>query len=231
MLSDVTSRVLDVNIPEDSKRDAWNFEGLCTSVGAQFGILWNINEVSAMTGEAITQKLTNDVKLKLEQQKKSLGQFYEQLQQMLLLQSIDQKWKEHLAKMDKLKEGINLRGYAQKDPIVEYRKEAFLAFERLTQAIQSELVEKLLKIQIVSEESAQAMKQMMQEPDMDEFNFQGSEASENTNSFSSLAPQASPATRSEDNGKQKMRMTAGPSRQSERPMNRNERRKAEKGRR
>lgn len=231
MLSDVTSRVLDTNIPEDSKRDAWNFEGLCTSIGAQFGILWNVNEVSAMTGEAITQKLTQDVKAKFEHQKKTLGQFYEQIQQMLLLQSIDQKWKEHLAKMDKLKEGINLRGYAQKDPIVEYRKEAFLAFERLTQAIQNELVEKLLKIQIVSEESAQAMQEMMQEPDMDEFNFQGSEASENTNSFSSLAPSAgSPAVKG-DNGKQKMKMTAGPSRQNDRPMNRNERRKAEKGRR
>ena len=58
-------------------------------------------------------------------QKQTLGDFFTQIQKMVLLETIDVKWKEHLAQVDQLKEGISLRAYAQKDPLIEYKKEAF----------------------------------------------------------------------------------------------------------
>ena len=87
---------------------------------------------------------------------------------MLLLQSIDQRWKEHLERVDRMKEGIHLRGYAQKDPLIEYKKEAFAAFQQMNAWVREETVEKLVKIRIVDQQSTQ---QMLQE--RPEFNDEG----------------------------------------------------------
>ena len=73
---------------------------------------------------------------------------------MVLLQSIDHHWKEHLQVVDKLKEGINLRGYASKDPLIEYKKEAFNAFENLNNIIKADVVEKIMKVQLVNQDQS-----------------------------------------------------------------------------
>ena len=67
---------------------------------------------------------------------------------MILLQAIDTKWKDHLKQIDNLKEGINLRAYAQKDPLIEYKKEAFGAFAAMNESIKTDALEKIFKIQI-----------------------------------------------------------------------------------
>ena len=78
--------------------------------------------------------------------------------------------------IDRLKEGINLRGYAQKDPLIEYKKEAFTAFEQLNYAIKSEVLEKFMKVQIVSQDQVERMEQQ-QAPDLGELNYQGADES------------------------------------------------------
>jgi preprotein translocase SecA subunit len=77
------------------------------------------------------------------------------LEKMILLQSMDNLWKDHLLSMDHLKEGIGLRGYGQKNPLQEYQKEAFTMFEELSDRMQEDVVEKLFTVQVARQEDAQ----------------------------------------------------------------------------
>ena len=70
---------------------------------------------------------------------------------MILLQTIDIKWKDHLQTVDHIRESVSLRGYAQKDPLIEYKKEAYTAFEMMDHAIKTETLEKLFKVQVVAD--------------------------------------------------------------------------------
>jgi preprotein translocase subunit SecA len=81
------------------------------------------------------------------------------LEKVILLQTIDGLWKDHLLTMDHLKEGIGLRGYGQKNPLQEYQKEAFTMFEGLLQSMQADVVEKLFTVQIARQEDAQRIEQ------------------------------------------------------------------------
>jgi preprotein translocase subunit SecA len=84
------------------------------------------------------------------------------LEKMILLQVIDAQWKDHLLNIDHLKEGIGLRGYAQKDPLVEYKKEAFELFADMSDRIKSEALMRLYKIQVVHEETEVKIKKEQQ---------------------------------------------------------------------
>jgi preprotein translocase subunit SecA len=150
-LGDITSGLLDTHIPEMGKKEEWNLEALNTALSQQFGIRLDFGSVAA-NSEAITDTVSKAVKEVYERQKASMGPFFPQVQKMILLQSIDNHWKEHLQVIDKLKEGINLRGYASKDPLIEYKKEAFDAFENLNNIIKGDVIEKLMKVQLVAQE-------------------------------------------------------------------------------
>jgi len=86
------------------------------------------------------------------------------LEKVILLQTIDALWKDHLLAMDHLKEGIGLRGYGQKNPLQEYQKEAFAMFEELSQRLQEDVVEKLFTVQIARQEDAQRLEQPRRAP-------------------------------------------------------------------
>ncbi len=81
------------------------------------------------------------------------------LEKMILLQTMDALWKDHLLSMDHLKEGIGLRGYAQRNPLQEYQKEAFAMFEDLLQRLHADVVEKLFTVQIARQEDARRLEQ------------------------------------------------------------------------
>jgi preprotein translocase subunit SecA len=74
------------------------------------------------------------------------------LEKVVMLQIIDAQWKDHLFAMDHLKEGIGLRGYGQRDPLVEYKKEAFDVFADMTSRISTEVLRRLFKIQVQKKE-------------------------------------------------------------------------------
>src|SRR5262249_2140771 len=81
------------------------------------------------------------------------------LEKMILLQTIDGLWKDHLLSMDHLKEGIGLRGYGQKNPLQEYQKGAYAMFEELLKRMQDDVVEKLFTVQLARQEDAQRIEQ------------------------------------------------------------------------
>ncbi len=154
MMSDVTSNLLDTFIPEGAKPADWDLDGLATAMKAQFGIDLHFDGVLSrenLTIEKIVDVIKNSIGSNFENQKRNLGPLLGQVQKMVLLQSIDVKWKDHLKRIDHLKEGINLRAYAQKDPLIEYKKEAFGAFAEMNDSIKTESLEKIFKIQIVQE--------------------------------------------------------------------------------
>lgn len=220
ILGDVTSKILDTYLPEGVKREQWNLEGLVTECSRQFGIQFKEDELKMLSLENITKLVSEAIKMGFDEQKKSLGEFFERISRMLVLQTIDQKWKEHLEMVDRLKEGINLRAYAQKDPVIEYKKEAFLAFEQMNLWIKSEAIEKMFRIQLVSKERAQELVEEQPEFEADELSYTGGEDSSETPNF---MPFANPPAR-----QQQQMFTNGGSAGDDSKMNREQRRRLEK---
>ncbi len=145
-LSDVTSNLLDSFVNENVKKELWDLKNLSQSLFKNFGISLEFPNIEK--ADMITQKVQEEVKHAYDNKKQELGRHFSSVVQFILLQTIDSLWKEHLENIDYLKEGINLRGYAQKDPLIEYKKEAFNLFEKVNQQIANECIEKLFKIQI-----------------------------------------------------------------------------------
>ncbi len=152
MMSDVVSQILDTYCDEKVKHQDWNLEGLQVALGQQFGI--NLELDPKMDAEQITSAVSTSVKASFESQKAQLAGYFPQVQKMILLQAIDQRWKEHLQRIDQLREWINLRAYAQKDPLIEYKKEAFSMFQEMNHLVKTETLEKLFKIQLVAQPSS-----------------------------------------------------------------------------
>ncbi len=165
MMGEVTSHLLDLYAPEGSRGAAWNLEGLEIAVNQQFNAKLDVKGVSS--ADELAGRVKSVVTTVYENQKTHLGQFLAQVQKMLLLQSIDQRWKEHLQRVDQLREWINLRAYAQKDPLVEYKKEAFSMFEELTALVRAETLEKLFKIQLVVNSQAEVAQALGQDTGID----------------------------------------------------------------
>ena len=219
MLGDVVSVILDTHMAEDVKKEEWNFEGLNNALMNLFGFKL---ELSAMTVEQIQTEIQTRVKKIFDHQKQSMGPFFDQISKMIMLNAIDQRWKEHLYTIDKVKEGINLRAYGQKDPLIEYKKEAFKAFEYLNNILKSDTVEKMMRVQLVSEGMEDAIEKMKsQEPDLTELNY--SSPAEPTSDFSIDHKNDSPTP------PKRRVLTAGNRGDDERTLNRAERRR-QKGR-
>ena len=179
MLGEVTSDLLDTYVNEQVKRDEWDLKGLATALAHHFGLRLDENESRQWSSEQITQFVSTEVKKIYDRQRATMGTFFDQVGRMILLQTIDTRWKEHLERIDRLKEGINLRGYAQKDPLIEYKKEAFAMFQELNGLIRSESIEKLLKIQIMApEDAAREMRESQRDLGDMNLNYAGGEESE-----------------------------------------------------
>lgn len=97
-----------------------------------------------------------------------------QLEQYIYLGAIDQLWKDHLLNMDHLKEGVGLRGYGQKDPLVEYKKEGFTLFKLMDATVKSDVITKLFRVEITREEQVEQMQPKEQEMNF----FHGDEAAQ-----------------------------------------------------
>jgi len=232
MLSDVVSALLETYVPQDQKKDLWNLEGLNGALQSQFGIRIDFQSFPTLNVQIVSDTVAKIVKDAFDKQKTNLGTFYNQVQKMILLQAIDQHWKEHLGRIDRVKEGISLRGYAQKDPLIEYKKEAFATFEQLNFVIKTDSLEKYMKVQIVSQDQAQKMEEMLQTPDLNELNYHGADESAAGGALSLGAGAPEREAVSNEGASQKMRMRAGPPTQEPgRQLNREDRRRMEKSKR
>ena len=112
-------------------------------------------DLEAKDRDQIREHLFEKVKESIEAKEKNLGEeSMKHLERIVMLNIIDSRWKDHLYAMDNLKEGIGLRAYGQKDPLVEYQHEAFDMFSDMTSHIKEEVLEFIFKVQAVHEESS-----------------------------------------------------------------------------
>ncbi len=143
---------------KDAHPDTWNVQGLREALRDRFGV--DILAAGVKPEEldygslegAIVETVTQHYQAKEQQ----LGEeAMRQFERIVLLQVVDNLWKDHLLGMDHLKEGIGLRGYGQRDPLIEYKKESFEMFEELQQRIEDDAVRTIFLAQIQTEEEQQ----------------------------------------------------------------------------
>ncbi|MCP5109105.1 MAG: preprotein translocase subunit SecA, partial [bacterium] len=153
---DIFEDIFTYYFDEKKEPEDWDFESLHKELLAQFGI--DINEVIKedyrdMPLAELQDILLNHIKKVYEEKEKVVGsEQLRQLERIIMLQIIDSQWKDHLLSIDHLKEGIGLRGYAQKDPLIEYKKESFNLFQALQQRADEEVIKFLYLFHPVEEE-------------------------------------------------------------------------------
>jgi len=150
---DIVDLLVDTHVPEDM-REHPNENELNAELFDFFGVDLKSAEVDVASArrEEVKDRLIEAVHHRYEEKESSVGPEVMRLhEKYLLLQVIDQQWKDHLLAIDHLKEGIGLRGYGQRDPLIEYKKESFEMFQEMMERIQDRVVKFLWKIDVVVE--------------------------------------------------------------------------------
>jgi preprotein translocase subunit SecA len=141
--------------------EEWDLEELVKAMEAAYGVVdITVEELredlSQLSREGLVEDFTEDARDVYARKEEELGtELMRELERFVILQVVDQRWREHLENMDYLREGIHLRGMAQKDPLVEYRGEGHAMFEELGHAIREEVVVTMFHVQLAPEDAAQ----------------------------------------------------------------------------
>lgn len=150
MLENTLDYILANYCGKNKHPEEWDLKGLRDAIYGQFGVY---PEIDIAPFEELHDKLLDEIKRAYETKEQEIGaETFRYLEKMILLQVVDMQWKDHLLSMDHLKEGVGLRGYGQRDPLVEYKKEAFEIFADLSDRVAAEVVARLMKVQIAREE-------------------------------------------------------------------------------
>jgi len=149
-------------VPPNSIDEQWDLPGLeatlASELGVQMDVTGLVKQHEELDAEAIANKVQARVDEHFEQKETGVGEeTMRALEKHVMLTVLDQSWKEHLARMDYLRQGIYLRGYAQKQPKQEYKKEAFELFSEMLENVKREVVTLLARVRIRSEEEVAAL--------------------------------------------------------------------------
>jgi len=147
--------ILENHANKDKSPEDWDVEGFRKAIASQFGldteelgIDWN-----TINYEKLREKISRALKDIYEEKEKIISEDrMREFERVIMLQIIDSQWKDHLLGMDYLKEGIGLRGYAQRDPLIEYKKESYDMFQAMMDRIEEETIRYLYLLQPVREE-------------------------------------------------------------------------------
>ena len=160
MLEEITDDMLADYVDEKLHPEEWNLKGLDDRIFKQFSLKLRLCELNLddIDIEAVREKIISGAGGLLRDKEKDFGKpTMDYLMKVIMLQSIDSQWKDHLLAMDHLKEGIGLRGYGQKDPKREYQREGYEMFIDMVHRIKEDTVEKLSMVQIRREEEIEQM--------------------------------------------------------------------------
>ncbi len=150
---DVVQSVIDEYIPTDSLEEQWDIAGLTEKLREEFAIDLNLralldNDASVDEKNLREKILQEAVRFYAEKEATVGSDILRQVEKTTMLQSLDAHWRDHLAAMDHLRKGIHLRGYAQKNPKQEYKREAFLMFADLLNDIKRDVISTVIKLEI-----------------------------------------------------------------------------------
>jgi preprotein translocase subunit SecA len=154
MIEEVLDETMGLYVNEEAYPENWDMVGLSEAMKRQFDVeaSWTKDEIEGLTSALVKDALLEKVKAAYRKKEEQVGSdMMRYLERMLMLQVVDGQWKDHLLAMDHLKEGIGLRGYGQKDPLIEYKREGFDMFEAMQARIARDTVAFLMKVQVAVE--------------------------------------------------------------------------------
>jgi preprotein translocase SecA subunit len=167
MIEDLAEETVASYASKDLAPEEWDWKGLDDALFHQFNFRLQLGEEErqSYSAEGLADFVRERVLQVYEDRERTFTPpVIRYLEKVIMLQTMDGLWKDHLLAMDHLKEGIGLRGYGQRNPLQEYQKEAFAMFGELSQRMQEDVVEKLFTVQISRQEDAQRIEQPRRVP-------------------------------------------------------------------
>ena len=155
---------LRLSIPPESVEEQWDIPGLMSTLAADYQVEAPVAEwlkaEPELSDESVRDRVRDVAKKQYEGKLELVGpEMFHKFERNLMLQTVDQHWREHLAALDHLRQGIHLRGYAQKNPKQEYKREAFELFSDMLDRIKQDVVKIVLTVQVRSEQDVQAVEE------------------------------------------------------------------------
>jgi preprotein translocase subunit SecA len=146
--------VAQYNVSTEIYPEEWDLEGLVTSLQAMYPTALTKDELSAIEDpEQVRERVLQEAIQAYERREQELGEnVMRELERMVLLSVLDNKWREHLHEMDYLEEGIHLRAYGQRDPLVEYQREGHEMFEQMKDSVVEEFVRYIYRVELVRQD-------------------------------------------------------------------------------
>ena len=156
--ADVVNEAIDSFIPPMSVEEQWDVPGLERQLEAEFAVTlplqaW-LEENKSLHEESLRDRIVEEVQAAYDTKASTVGAGMRQLEKQIMLQVLDTLWKEHLATMDQLRQGIHLRAYANKNPKQEYKRESFALFEALLGRLKHEVIRFLSHVQVQRQDEA-----------------------------------------------------------------------------
>lgn len=164
MREEVIYGMVDTFIPPQSLEDQWDLQGLSQSLADDFQVKADIvqwvDEDHSIQPEQIRERIFDLCVKRYELKEQIAGrEVLAQFEKSVILQTMDNHWREHLAAMDYLRQGIHLRGYAQKDPKQEYKREAFTLFTTMLDNLKFDIIRLLTSVEVQTEEDVNAVEE------------------------------------------------------------------------
>ncbi|MEQ3660231.1 MAG: preprotein translocase subunit SecA [Glaciecola sp.] len=181
---DVVSDVIDQYIPPQSLDEMWDISGLEERLRSDFSIdlpiqQW-LDDDDKLFEEKLRERIAEDVDKAYAEKEEAVGaDVIRQFEKAVMLQSLDSLWKEHLAAMDHLRQGIHLRGYAQKNPKQEYKRESFELFSQMLDTLKLEVISILSRVQVQQKSDVEAVEEQRRAADVEKkFEHESASATE-----------------------------------------------------
>ncbi|WP_416306113.1 preprotein translocase subunit SecA [Neptunicella sp. SCSIO 80796] len=184
--TDVVADTISQYIPPQSLEEMWDVPGLEERVKSDFQLdlpiqQW-LDEDDKLYEEKLRERIIESVAAAYQEKEQQVGApVLRQFEKAVMLQSLDSHWKEHLAAMDHLRQGIHLRGYAQKNPKQEYKRESFQLFSEMLENLKVDVVTILSKVQVRAESDVEAVEQQRRKAEVPKQYEHESPSAENDN--------------------------------------------------
>jgi preprotein translocase subunit SecA len=177
MIGEKAEEIVERYSEEKTPPSEWDLKGMRDAIFEQFNFRMGLDPASleGVSQEKLADQLQEAAVRRYEEKRDTIGaQDFREIERIVMLQTVDNLWKDHLLSMDHLKEGIGLRGYAQQDPVMVYKKEAFEMFQDLIYRIKEETLKILFRIQITESSPVEELA----EPKEQEMTFSHGDASQ-----------------------------------------------------
>lgn len=155
MVKSVIERIIDTHIGEEEETDKWDIDGINETLKPIFHlpvVKLSDDEKNKINKKELKEKIYNmAVKLYNDREEEFESERMREIERIILLRVVDQKWMDHIDDMDQMRQGINLRAYAQRDPLLEYQFISFDMFEELTENIQNDTVKGMYNVRLATQ--------------------------------------------------------------------------------